>query len=136
MNPNEHLGPPVTMAKQFLIIGGIAALLGVMMGAFGAHSLKKSLSADLMSAFETAVQYHFYHALGLLIVGLLAYRFPESTYLRWSGWLMVAGMVLFSGSLYALAVSGIRWLGAITPVGGTALIAAWAMLIAALLKTP
>ncbi len=122
------------MIKLFLSLGSINALLAVMLGAFGAHGLKNRLSADMIEIFETGVQYHFYHALGLLAVGLLAYHLPESAWLRWSGWLMLAGIVIFSGSLYLLSVSGIRWLGAITPIGGTAFIAAWILCTVAVLK--
>ncbi|MDX1639927.1 MAG: DUF423 domain-containing protein [Balneolaceae bacterium] len=123
------------MDKLFLALGSINAGLAVLLGAFGAHGLKSRLSADLFDIFETAVQYHFYHALGLLAVGLLAIHYPESGYLRWSGWLMLAGIIIFSGSLYILSISGIRWLGAITPIGGTAFIAAWILLTLAILKS-
>lgn len=119
---------PIT-AKLFLILGGFSALLAVMLGAFGAHALKKLLTADMMTIFETAVQYHFYHALGLLTIGLLTLHLPTSLWLRWSGWLMLIGIVVFSGSLYALTLSGQRWLGAITPIGGTAFIAAWLIML-------
>jgi len=84
-----------------------------------------------MEVYHTANQYHFYHALGLLAVGMAAFQMPESAALRWSGWLMLAGIVLFSGSLYALSVSGVRWLGIITPFGGTAFIIAWLLLAVA-----
>jgi uncharacterized membrane protein YgdD (TMEM256/DUF423 family) len=82
----------------------------------------------LIAAYNTAVQYHFWHALGLLIVGILALLMPGAVALKWAGWLMLAGIVLFSGSLYLLAVTGSRALGAITPLGGAAFIAAWAVL--------
>ncbi|MGB8855993.1 MAG: DUF423 domain-containing protein, partial [Burkholderiales bacterium] len=106
--------------KIFLLLGSVGALLAVLLGAFGAHALKSKLNADMLAVFQTGVQYHFYHALGLLAVGLLASHLPESAALRWSGWLMFAGIVIFSGSLYVLSTSGIRWLGAITPIGGVA----------------
>jgi uncharacterized membrane protein YgdD (TMEM256/DUF423 family) len=80
------------------------------------------------------VQYHFYHALGLLAVGIIATQLPESALVKWSGWLMVAGIILFSGSLYILSISGIKWLGAITPLGGTAFIIAWVLLAVAVLR--
>jgi uncharacterized membrane protein YgdD (TMEM256/DUF423 family) len=121
--------------KLFLTLGGFAALLAVMLGAFGAHALQKLLTADMMTIFETAVQYHFYHALGLLAVGLLTLHLPTSLWLRWSGWLMLIGIVVFSGSLYALTLTGQRWLGAITPIGGTAFIAAWLVMLIGVYKS-
>ena len=88
----------------------------------------------MLEIFQTGVQYHFYHALGLLAVGLLALHLPDSPWLRWSGWLMLGGIMVFSGSLYILSTTGIRWLGAITPIGGTAFILAWVLLTIAVLK--
>ena len=123
-----------TGAKLFLSAGGLAALAAVALGAFGAHALKNRLSPEMLAVWHTAVEYHIYHALGLLAVGLLAQQLPGSVLLRWSGWAMLAGIVLFSGSLYALALSGERWLGAITPVGGVAFLVAWALLVAAVLR--
>jgi len=123
-----------TGAKLFLSAGGLAALAAVALGAFGAHALKNRLSAEMLAVWHTGVEYHIYHALGLLAVGLLAQQLPGSVLLRWSGWAMLAGIVLFSGSLYALALSGERWLGAITPVGGVAFLVAWALLVAAVLR--
>jgi len=122
-------------AKVFLGLGSLAMLLAVAMGAFGAHALKKMLTAELMAIYETAVHYHFYHALGLLVVGVLASRLPDTALLRGSGLLMVAGLLLFSGSLYALSLSGIRWLGAITPIGGIAFLLAWLLLLIAVVRT-
>jgi uncharacterized membrane protein YgdD (TMEM256/DUF423 family) len=119
----------VSSAKLFLVLGSLAALLAVALGAFGAHGLKKIIAPDLLEVYQTGVHYHFYHALGLLAIGLLAVHIPESSLLRWAGWLMVTGIVIFSGSLYVLAISGLRWLGAITPLGGTAFIAAWLLLL-------
>ena len=109
-------------------------LLAVALGAFGAHALKAVLPPERLAIYQTASEYHFYHALGLLIVALLTLYLPASTYLKWSGWLLIAGTVIFSGSLYALAISGIRWLGAITPIGGLAFIGAWLLLVIAVLK--
>lgn len=113
------------MARTFLLIGALAAALAVVLGAFGAHALKARLGADLLAVWRTAVEYHFYHALALLAAGLLLLHFPASAAIRWSGFLFVAGLLLFSGSLYGLALSGVRWLGAITPFGGLAFIAGW-----------
>ncbi|HUL93220.1 MAG TPA: DUF423 domain-containing protein [Burkholderiales bacterium] len=121
-------------AKTFLTLGGVAALLGVALGAFGAHALKNRIPAEMLTLWHTGVEYHAYHALGLLAVGIVAAQLPDSTLLKWSGWLMLAGILLFSGSLYALALSGERWLGAVTPVGGLAFLAAWALFVAAALK--
>ena len=110
------------------------AFAAVALGAFGAHALKNRLSAEMVAVWHTGVEYHIYHALGLLAVGLVATQLPESALLKWSGWLMLAGIVLFSGSLYALALSGERWLGAITPIGGIGFLAAWALFVAAAVK--
>jgi len=121
-------------AKTCLALGSVGMLLAVALGAFGAHALKKTLAPELMAVYETAVNYHFYHALGLLAVGLLALHLPESGTLRWAGFLMVVGLLLFSGSLYALSLSGIRALGAITPVGGVAFLAAWLLLAVAVVQ--
>jgi uncharacterized membrane protein YgdD (TMEM256/DUF423 family) len=121
-------------AKLFLATGGAAALLAVALGAFGAHALKNRIPPEMLGVWRTGVEYHVFHALGLLAVGLLAQHLPHSGPLRWSGRLMVAGIVLFSGSLYLLALSGPSWLGAVTPVGGLAFLAAWALFVAAALK--
>lgn len=122
------------MFKLFVSLGSINALIAVALGAFGAHGLENRLSTEMLSIFETGVKYHFYHALGLLAVGMIATQLPESGLLKWSGWLMFAGIVIFSGSLYILSVSGIKWLGAITPIGGTAFIVAWLLLAIAVLR--
>ena len=122
------------MFKLFVSIGSINAPVAVMLGAFGAHGLKSRLSAEMMDIFQTAVQYHFYHALGLLAVGIIATHLPDSAWLKASGWTMFAGILVFSGSLYILSLTGIKWLGAITPIGGTAFIAAWILLAIAVLK--
>ena len=124
----------VAGAKTFLALGGVAALLAVALGAFGAHALKNRIPAEMLAVWHTGVEYHLFHALGLLAVGLAAVHLPDSTLLKWSGWLMLAGIVLFSGSLYALALSGERWLGAVTPVGGLAFLAAWVTFVTAVLK--
>jgi uncharacterized membrane protein YgdD (TMEM256/DUF423 family) len=118
--------PPA--AKLFLLLGSLAGAAGVALGAFGAHALKARLAPDLLAVWQTAVQYHLWHALALVAIGIVAVQLPSSMPLKWAGWLMVAGIVLFSGSLYVLALSGVRWLGAVTPFGGTAWIAAWVLL--------
>lgn len=113
------------MAKLFLTMASLSGLLAVGIGAFGAHGLKQKLPADLMAVYQTGVEYHFYHTLALLGVGVLLHLFPQTTAFKLSGWMMVAGMVVFSGSLYLLAITGTRWLGAITPIGGIAFLLAW-----------
>jgi uncharacterized membrane protein YgdD (TMEM256/DUF423 family) len=125
--------PPA--AKLFILLGALAGAAGVALGAFGAHALKARLAPDVLAVWQTAVQYHFWHALGLVAIGVLALHLPASAALKWAGWLMVAGLVLFSGSLYVLALSGARWLGAVTPFGGAAWIGAWVMLAVAVLRS-
>ncbi len=122
------------LVKLFLILGGANAALVVVLGAFGAHALKARLSAEMIAVYHTANLYHLFHALGLLVVGVAAAWLPTSGYLKWAGWLMLVGIVLFSGSLYALSVSGLRWLGAVTPFGGVAFIAAWVLFCVAIAK--
>ncbi|MCC7547966.1 MAG: DUF423 domain-containing protein [Burkholderiales bacterium] len=113
-------------ARILLLLGAVAAMLAVILGAFGAHGLRARLPADALSVYHTGVQYHFWHALGVLAIGLTLLHLPASSAIRAAGWLMLAGIVIFSGSLYLLATTGTRWLGAITPLGGLAFIAAWA----------
>jgi uncharacterized membrane protein YgdD (TMEM256/DUF423 family) len=121
-------------ARLFLLLGGLAALLAVALGAFGAHGLKARIAPELLSVYKTGVEYHFYHALGLILVGLAAWRLPESVHLKAAGWAMLAGIVLFSGSLYLLSLTGLALLGAIAPFGGIAFLSAWALLAAAVVK--
>jgi len=120
-----HRGMMPTTAKLFLILGTLAAALGVVLGAFGAHALRAKLGPDLLTVWNTAVQYQIWHALGLLLIGLTAMHLPESGPLRWAGGLLVLGIVLFSGSLYGLVLAGTRGLGVVTPFGGAAFIAGW-----------
>jgi uncharacterized membrane protein YgdD (TMEM256/DUF423 family) len=117
--------------RTFVLLGGIGALLAVALGAFGAHALRSQLSADRLAVYQTGTQYQMAHALGLLLIGLLAERRPDNRLLRASGWLLAAGILLFSGSLYVLALSGVGILGAITPLGGLCFLVGWALLIAA-----
>ena len=112
------------MDRLFFVLGSISGFLGVALGAFGAHALKARLDADLLATFEVGVRYQMYHAFALLAVGWAQTRWPGSV-LNASGWLFVAGTVIFSGSLYALSLSGQRWLGAVAPIGGLALLAGW-----------
>jgi uncharacterized membrane protein YgdD (TMEM256/DUF423 family) len=115
------------MAALFTGIGALFGFIAVAAGAFGAHALQKRLPADLLAVFETGARYQMYHALALVLVGVLAAR-ATSSGLQAAGWLFTAGVVLFSGSLYALALSGVRVLGAVTPFGGLCLLAGWALL--------
>ena len=123
------------MVKMFAILGSLSALAGVALGAFAAHALKDKLPPDLFNVFEVGVRYQLYHALGLFVVAWAAAQFP-STAASMTGWLFVAGTVMFSGSLYALALSGVRALGAITPLGGVAFIGGWVALAIAVLRAP
>jgi uncharacterized membrane protein YgdD (TMEM256/DUF423 family) len=119
-------------SKGILIVGALSAVSAVVLGAFGAHVLKKQLSPEMLGVFQTAVQYHLYHSLALLIIGLIALHIRSSLLLDLSAVFMIAGLVLFSGSLYALAVTGIQWFGIITPIGGAGFIIAWLLLSGAL----
>ena len=123
------------MEKIFAATGAFNMALCVVLGAFAAHGLKSRLSEGLMQTFHTGVQYHFYHSLGLLVVALLAARLGESSLLRWSGFLMIFGIVTFSGSLYALALSAAKGIGMVTPIGGIAFIVAWLLVGLATLKS-
>jgi len=116
------------MDRLFISLGAISAFVAVAAGAFGAHALRERLSASLLETFQTGATYQMYHALALVGVGLLLARFSVegSGWLSAAGWLFVAGTVLFSGSLYALALTDTRWLGAITPLGGVAFLLGWA----------
>jgi uncharacterized membrane protein YgdD (TMEM256/DUF423 family) len=118
---------PARMDRFLFAAGAIAALLGVALGAFGAHALRDRLTPDLLATYETGVRYHFYHALALFAAAYAGARWPAGL-AGLAGWLFLAGLVLFSGSLYALALTGVRWLGAITPLGGVAFLAGWAAL--------
>ncbi|MDI4644775.1 DUF423 domain-containing protein [Cohnella hashimotonis] len=123
------------LLKKYIGIGAIVAGLAVAFGAFGAHSLKETLSEHYLEVFETGVRYQMYHGLGLLLVALLSDRLPSATKLmRWSARLLLIGTVLFSGSLYILSLSSTDWLGAITPLGGVAFLAGWACVAIAAFK--
>lgn len=122
------------MSKYFFPIAVLFAMTAVILGAFAAHGLKHKLSEPLLSAFQTGVQYQFYHALGLLLVVLLHKQFEQALML-WAGWFFVAGMLLFSGSLYMLALSGYKWFGPITPIGGVCFIVGWCFLLVASLRS-
>ena len=123
------------MTRTFWILGCAFAFLAVAAGAFGAHALRARLPADLLDVFETAARYQMYHALALLAVARAAAVWPESP-VALAGWLFTAGIVVFSGSLYLLVLSGARWWGAVTPIGGVAFLAGWAVLGWAALRAP
>ena len=112
-------------ARTALVMGALFAFAAVALGAFGAHALKARLSADALAIWQTAVLYHGWHALALFGVGAVLLARPDAAPLAWSAWLFAAGIVLFSGSLYALAFTGVKALGAITPVGGVLFLAGW-----------
>ena len=115
------------MARNFLLIGSLAGVLGVTLGAFGAHGLRGRLSPDMLAVFETGVRYHMYHALAIVLVSALMPRL-DGWLIHAAGWSFAIGIVLFSGSLYLLAVTGVTVLGAITPIGGLLFLAGWACL--------
>lgn len=117
------------MDKTFFILGAALAGLSVALGAFGAHGLRNAITPDLLANYETGARYQMYHALALLALAWAIARWPGGTLFPLSGWLFVAGVVLFSGSLYLMAFTGWRWLGAITPLGGVAFIGGWALII-------
>ena len=113
--------------RLFFVLGAVFAGLAVVLGAFGAHALRATLSTDDLATFEIGVRYQMYHALGLLAVAWAASQWPTGA-VHAAGWAFVAGIVIFSGSLYLLVLTGQRWLGAITPFGGVALLVGWALL--------
>ena len=115
-------------ARVALFLAAVLLFAGVVAGAFGGHALKSRLAPDLMAIYQTGVQYHVWHARGLLGVGIALTLRPESGALAAAAWMLVAGLVLFCGSLYALALTGVRGFGAVTPIGGVAFLAAWAAL--------
>lgn len=121
--------------KLFLQFATISGFIAVGLGAFGAHALKEKLEASgYIQTYQTAVSYQFYHTIALLCIGLLAMKYPSSL-LNYSGYSMIIGVVLFSGSLYLLCFTNVKWLGAITPIGGLAFLTGWILLFIAILKT-
>ncbi len=125
--------PPARMDRILLAAGALSAAISVAAGAFGAHALRTRLAPELLAVFETGARYQMYHAIGIALAAWAAPRSPGAA-AAWAGWLFVAGTVLFSGSLYALALSGVRALGAVTPFGGVAFIAGWVALAVAALR--
>lgn len=119
--------------KVFIILGAINAFLAVALGAFGAHGLEGKVSDHYLDVWETAVQYQMFHAIGLFAIGILM-QLTNASLLNTAGWLMLAGIIFFSGSLYVLAVSGVSVLGAITPIGGVLFLAAWVLVTIGFIK--
>jgi uncharacterized membrane protein YgdD (TMEM256/DUF423 family) len=112
------------MERVFFVIGALSAFMGVAAGALGSHGLKRRMSAEMLSVFEVGVRYQMYHAFALIAAAWALSKWPSSL-ITTGGWFFVIGTILFSGSLYLLSVSGVRWLGAITPFGGLAFLAGW-----------
>ncbi len=123
-----------TMASIWLMLGALYGLLGVVFGAFGAHALRARLSAEMLAIWRTAVEYQFYHALALGLIGLLLRQAGASRLLDAAGACFALGVLIFSGSLYVLALSDLRVLGAITPIGGLLFIIGWALLLIAAMR--
>lgn len=123
------------MDRLFFALGALSGFLSVALGAFGAHALRQrlQLSADMLRVWETGVHYQMLHALALLFIAFAAYRYPNGPWAA-AGWCFVAGTVIFSGSLYALSLSGVRWLGAITPIGGVLFLVGWILLVVTALR--
>ncbi len=115
------------MDRLFVIVGSFFAMTGIVMGAFGAHLLKERLSSEKLSILEIGIRYQIYHALALFVVAWAISRWPYQSTIS-VGWLFIMGVLLFSGSLYLIVLTGQRWLGAITPIGGLAMILGWAIL--------
>ncbi len=122
------------MSRFLLSSGALGAALSVMLGAFAAHALKSRMPPETLAVFQTGVQYQFYHSLGLILIGIVVRLTDASVLLTIAGWLMLGGIILFSGSLYLISFTGIRSLGLITPVGGTAFIMAWLLLAVGIMR--
>lgn len=120
--------------KIFVLLGSLNMFLGVALGAFGAHGLKTRVAPDMLIVWQTGVQYHLVHALGLLLIGILCQLMPDPALVRNAGWALLVGVLLFSGSLYVMVLSGVRVLGIITPFGGIAFLIGWLLLIIAAWK--
>lgn len=116
------------MERTFFIVAAVSAFISVAAGAFGAHGLKSRLTPEMLTVFEVGVRYQMYHSFGLFVVSWACERFPSSSTTTTSGWLFIAGIIIFSGSLYLLSITGLKWLGAITPIGGLAFLFGWIML--------
>jgi len=124
------------MFKIAILLGASNAALAIICGAFGAHAIQNTLSERMLAVFHTAVNYHLYHSLGLIIIGLLLSQFPRLVLLNFSVYLMLLGIILFCGSLYALSLTGFTKLGIITPFGGVAFILSWIVVVISFIKQP
>ncbi|WP_456277390.1 DUF423 domain-containing protein [Bacillus sp. AK128] len=113
--------------KLFILLGSINAFIAVALGAFGAHGLEGKVSERMLEVWKTGVTYHMFHALGLFIIAILIGKFPNVASFTWAGWIMFVGILFFSGSLYALSTTGIKFFGPITPLGGLAFLIAWVL---------
>lgn len=122
-------------AKIFITLGCVNAMFAVILGAFGAHALKSRLAENMLAVYHTGVQYHLYHALGLIVAGLIIMQTAPIVWFKSAGWLMFAGIIFFSGSLYLLSITQLRWLGMITPIGGMAFIIAWGLMFTGIIKS-
>lgn len=122
-------------SRAMIVIGAALMALAVGFGAFGAHIVEEMLTPDRFDVYQTAVQYHFYHALGLLLTGILARLFGTSRWFQVSAWLTLSGILIFSGSLYLLTLTDTGWLGAVTPLGGVAFILGWVCLATAVVSS-
>ncbi len=116
------------MSKLFIFLGSVNAFLAVALGAFGAHGLKSKLTTEMLEIYDTAFKYHIIHAIGMILIGIIAHWIAHANLLNWSGWLLFIGILIFSGSLYILSITGMRWLGAVTPIGGLSFLAGWLLL--------
>jgi uncharacterized membrane protein YgdD (TMEM256/DUF423 family) len=128
LRSNNEFGIGMIMERTFFLIASLLGGLSVALGAFGAHGLRGRIEESLLANYQTGVNYMFYHTLALFAVVLALGKWPASALPVWAGWLFIAGIVLFSGSLFVMALTGMRWLGAITPIGGAAFIAGWLLL--------
>lgn len=122
-------------ARPIIATGAVLLALAVAFGAFGAHIVQDMLTPDRFEVYKTGVEYHFYHALGLLFLGLISMHFPGNRWLTWSGYSLITGILIFSGSLYVLTLTDTGWLGAVTPLGGVAFILGWIFLAVGVLKS-
>ena len=123
------------MVAGWFATGAAMCGLGVLLGAFGAHGLRERLTPDMLAVFETGVRYHLFHGLAVMAVAWAVARWPSGL-IASAGWLFVAGIIIFSGSLYLLSITGVRWLGAITPIGGLCFIVGWLVLALGAMRAP
>ncbi|NOX36237.1 MAG: DUF423 domain-containing protein [Calditrichaeota bacterium] len=122
------------MDRIFIFLGGLNATIAIALGAFGAHALKGRLSAELFQTFETGTRYHLIHALGLILVGILYHWLERNGWIGVAGWIMLLGIVLFSGSLYLITFSGVRAWGAVAPLGGISFMISWLLIAIAVIR--